>query len=119
MLSWYLARQQFHVRIHHDANQLLESYFRFPAEDLFRLRRIADEQVDLRWTFITRIVFDVLFPIKIDMCKGRFGEFAHSVRFAGRDDEIVALSLLQYLPHGLDILRRVTPVALRFKVAKK
>ncbi len=37
MFSRRFAREQFHVRVDHDSHEILESHFRFPAENFFRL----------------------------------------------------------------------------------
>ncbi len=48
-----------------------------------------------------------------------FEELADAVGLARRDDEIVGLILLEHLPHGLDILGGVAPVALGVEIAEE
>lgn len=119
MLSWCFAREQFHICIHHDPDQFIEVHFWFPAESLFCLGSISDQQISLSRPFVTRVVFHVFFPIKIDVGEGSFGKLAHRVRLTGRDHEILAAVLLQNRPHRPNILRRVAPVAFRLQIAEK
>ena len=64
-------------------------------------------------------MFDMLFPIKIDIRECGLGKFAHRVRFAGSDHEIVTRIQLQNSPHRLDIFRSIAPVTLRLHVSQK
>jgi len=40
------AREQFHVRIDHDANQIFESHFGSQTRTFFGLARVPNQQVD-------------------------------------------------------------------------
>ena len=53
------ALGQFEVRFDHHFSQLLELHFRRPTELAFRLRRVADQQIDFRRTKESLIDFDV------------------------------------------------------------
>src|SRR5262249_43040654 len=48
-----------------------------------------------------------------------FDEFAHGVSFAGRKHIIIGLGLLQDLPHSLNVIARMSPVALGVEIAKE
>ena len=86
-----LARS-FHIGVDHDFDQLAEADFRFPIENPFRFRRIANQQVHLGRTFVTFVVPDVFLPIKIDPRESDLEKFADGVRLVRREDEVVALS---------------------------
>src|SRR5450631_2646199 len=45
------------------------------------------------------------------MVKSELKKVAYGVRGAGRNDEVRGLVVLQHPPHGLNILRRISPVA--------
>ena len=49
------------VRFDHHADELFKAGLWFPAQDLFGLGSIADEQVDLGWTVELGVDDDVLF----------------------------------------------------------
>src|ERR1035437_7388413 len=51
------------------------------------------------------------------MLKGELEEVAHREGLPGRNDEVIGLVLLQHPPHGVDVLRGITPVATSFNVA--
>src|SRR2546430_28052 len=67
MFSRSSVRKQFHVRVNHDADKLVESYRRFPIENLFGFGSVTDQVLNFCWPLITWVVFDEFFPIKIDM----------------------------------------------------
>src|SRR5208337_124362 len=107
-----------------------------PAKFLERLAGIAEKEIDLRRTKITRIDLDKdpagffvettlfdsgSFPPDFDakLCKGALDEFAHRMGFPRRQDIIVRLGLLQNPPHALDIIARVAPIPLGIEVAQK
>src|SRR5262249_24739901 len=53
------------------------------------------------------------------MRESSFNEFAHSVRLAGSQHEVVAFTDLHNSPHPFDIFRRVSPIAFCVEVAEK
>ena len=59
---------------------------------------------------------DVLVDVDARVLEGDLGELADRVLFAGRDHVVVGLVGLQHQPHRLDVVARVTPVALRVEV---
>ena len=84
-----------------------------------RLRRVADEQIDLGRTEEARILLHVLLPVvEAGLFERRLDELAHLVRLAGGDDVVVGLVLLQHQPHRLDVVAGVAPVALGLEVAE-
>src|SRR5947207_9168939 len=50
--------ERLHVRLDHDAHELLESHLGRPPEPLLGLRRVAAERVDLRRTVVLWIDLD-------------------------------------------------------------
>src|SRR6266853_666997 len=117
--SGRIARDQIHVRVHHDSHQLLKSHFRFPTENFLRLRSVTTKNVHFRWPLISRVVLHELLPIKIDVTEGGFDKLTHSVSFASCQDEIVSFSQLQNSPDALDIFGRISPVTLCVEIAEK
>ena len=75
--------------------------------------------VDLGGAEVARVGADVLGGVETDMSEGDVDQLAHAVRLAGRDHEVVGLVLLQHHPHRLDVVLRVSPVALGVEVAEQ
>ena len=67
MSSGRFMREQFHVRVDHDADELVKSYFWFPIENLFSFGSVSHQQIYFRGALITRVVSHEFFPVKIDM----------------------------------------------------
>src|SRR6185295_5833677 len=61
-----LRLQPVEVGAHHHLDEALERDRRRPAEDRARLRRVADQQVDLRRPEERRVLADVLPPVEAD-----------------------------------------------------
>ena len=86
----------------------------------FAFAGIADEKVDLRRTFVARVVLDVFLPVEIDVVRRRPRRNSRTVCVS-----LVArtksspLVLLQDAPHAFDIFRRVTPVAFGIEIAEE
>src|SRR5438034_11030567 len=114
-----LSREQCYVSIHHDAHQLVETHLGFPTESLSRLRRVTNQYIDLCWTLIARIVFDVLFPLQVGMGKSCFDKLADRVGFASSQHEIVAFTKLQNPPHAFDVFRCKAPISLRVQISEE
>src|SRR6059058_3345809 len=108
MFSGRFAREQLHVRVHHDSHKLVKSDFWFPAENLLRLCSVTEQKVHLGWSLITRVVLYELLPIQIGVSEGSFDKLAHAVGFAGSQHEVISFAELQNSPHGLYILRRIS-----------
>src|SRR5262249_29262441 len=111
--------EEFKIRIDHDFDQLPEPHLGFPIENPLCLGRIADQQVNLSRSFVAGIVFDVLLPIEINPCTSHFQKLADGMSFIRGEDEVIALIVLEDAPHAFDILRRVTPIALRVEIAQE
>lgn len=60
-------REQFHVRVDHDADELVKSHFWFPIKNLSGFGSVAHQKIYFRRALITRVVSDEFLPIKIDM----------------------------------------------------
>src|SRR5262245_36090232 len=97
----------------------MESHFRFPAENFFCFRCITKQQVDFGWALVARIVLYKLLPIQIRVPKRRLDEFAHGMRFAGSQHEVVPFAELHKSPHAFDVLRRVSPIAFRIQITEE
>jgi hypothetical protein len=67
MFSGRFMREQFHVRVDHDADELVKAHLWFPSENFFSLGRVAHQEIYFRRTLITWVVFDKFFPVEIDM----------------------------------------------------
>src|SRR5689334_8398108 len=53
------------------------------------------------------------------MCESGFNQFAHSVRLAGCQHEVVAFAELHNSPHPFNVLRCVSPIALGVEIAEE
>ena len=78
-----------------------------------RLRRVADEVVDLGRTHELLVLDDMPLGVEPDAVERDLHELAHGVLFAGGDHEVRRLVLLQHQPHRLDVVACEAPVALR------
>src|SRR5206468_11814514 len=87
-------------------------------ESLSRLRRVTNQYIDLCWTLIARIVFDVLFPLQVGTGKSCFDKLADRVGFASSQHEIVAFTKLQNPPHAFDVSRCKAPIPLRVQFSE-
>ena len=101
----------------HDGDEMGEGGLRFPAHDAFGFRGVAEKLFDFGGAEVARIDFDVVLPIETDEAEGAFDEFADAVHFAGGDDVVVWLVLLEHEPHGLDVFPGVPPVAAGVQIA--
>src|SRR5262249_60383938 len=54
-----------------------------------------------------------------DLRQRLLDEFTHRMRLASCQDVIIGLRLLQNLPHSLDVIPRMPPVALGIKITEK
>src|SRR5206468_11847569 len=88
-------------------------------ESLSRLRRVTNQYIDLCWTLIARIVFDVLFPLQVGTGKSCFDKLADRVGFASSQHEIVAFTKLQNPPHAFDVFRCKAPIPLRLQLTEE
>ena len=65
-----------------------------------------------------RIDLNVLLPAAADVAEREIEKLLDRVRFAGRNDVVVALRSLKHHPHRFDVVFRVTPVALGVEIAE-
>src|SRR5438094_930169 len=119
VLPQRLSEWQCHVSIDHDAQPLVETPLGLPTESLSRLRRVTNQYIDLCWTLIARIVFDVLFPLQVGMGNSCFDKLADRVGFASSQHEIVAFTKLQNPPHAFDVFRCKAPISLRVQISEE
>src|SRR5690606_20087152 len=113
----------------------LEAYLVAPAEIGARLRRIAEQDVDLGRTEIRWIDRDqyvagapaiallvdapaVPGDRPPDAIECELHEFAHRMWFAGGEHVVVRRVLLEDHPHTFDIVARMTPVAPRVEASE-
>src|SRR5260221_6443127 len=122
-----LLQDDLEVARHHFRDHVLEARRMRPAELLLGLARVAEEEVDLGRSEITRVDADQclsrravhphLFASRAlpgegtaDITEGDLDQFAHGMRLAGREHEIVRLSMLENAPHAVDIVAGMAPV---------
>ena len=85
---------------------------RLPTQPFLRLRRVADEQVDLRRAVEALVVADVRLPrLVTGKVERNVEQLADAVRLTGGDHVVVGLVLLEHHPHRFDVVARVAPVA--------
>src|ERR1700730_5263628 len=113
-----LAPRKVDVVPDHHLDQLCEGNPRLPAQNAARLSRIAAQRIDLGRPEVAAIDLDMAPPFESSRLERELDENAHAVRLAGGDDVVVWLLLLQHQPHGLDIVTRKAPIALRFEVSQ-
>ena len=99
------------VGVYHELNELLEGEGGLPAELLFCLGRIADEEIDFGGAEVALIEVDVVLPAQVYVAEGDLEEFFDGVGFTCGDDVVFWLFLLEHEPHGFDIVFGVAPVA--------
>src|SRR5213593_1275638 len=56
--------------------------------------------------------------IETEMREGQFSELSYGMLFAGGDDVVFGLILLQHEPHGLHVLTRMAPVPPRIQISQ-
>src|SRR2546425_5406965 len=104
MLTDRFVRQQFYIRINHDADELMESDFRFPIKNFLRFGSVANQEIDFGRTLIPWVVLHVSFPIKTGMRKSCLDNLPNAVRFAGGQYKVVSFIMLKNPPHAFDVL---------------
>src|SRR5215472_216790 len=118
----------------HLGDELRKSDFGLPAELATRLGRVTEQAVHLGRPEIPGVDRDDAAPLLVvptllralalpgdadpELLSGGGDELANAVLLAGGDHEILGLVLLQHQPLRLDVLARVTPIALRVEVAE-
>src|SRR5215217_354219 len=105
------AREQPHVGVDHQPDQLLEVGARLPPEHALGLGRVADEQVDLGGTLERIVDLHVRLPVQAGVVERDLDAAPHGVRRARRDHEVLRNVLLEHQPHRLDVVLRIAPVA--------
>ena len=107
------------IRVNHHPHETGEIDLRPPPESRSGLRRIADEVVHFRRPKELGIETNVPLPIQLDVIERDLDQLAHRVTFAGRDDVVVGLSLLQHQPHRANVVAGKTPVATGIEIAER
>src|SRR5438128_718658 len=93
------ALSQFPVGFGHHFGQRFERDLRLPTQDAARLAGITEEQIDLGRAEVARVDLHVALPVELEQAEHLVEEFADAVGFAGGDDEVVRLGLLEHEPH--------------------
>lgn len=106
------------ISIDHEFDEFFEGSLWLPAENLSRLAGVADEEVYLRGTKITRVVGYVFSPIESGMSERRFEELLDRMGFSRGDYVIVGLVLLEHQPHGFDVFFGVAPIAFGVEISE-
>ena len=106
------------VGVDHHHDEPLEVDLRIPAQDLSRLGRVADQEIDLGRAHERRV--DTTYAsVEAHVVEGDLDETLHRVGLARGDDVVVRLVLLEHEPHRLDVVAGEAPVALRVEVAER
>ena len=113
-----LLASQFEIVFHHHGDQFFKFHHRRPSQPGARFRCIAAQIIHLRGTEIARIFFDMPFPRDAAIVRGQFQKFAHRMRLAGGDDEILRAGVLQNPPHRFHIIARIAPIAAGVEIAQ-
>ena len=119
-----------HVVVDHEVDELFEAglFAGVPAEAPFGFGGVTPEVDDVGGTVEVGADFDedaagggvdtflvgaFAFPAQFDAgaAEGELAEFAHGVLFAGGDDEVFGLVLLQDEPHAFNVVFGIAPVA--------
>ncbi len=85
---------------------------------MFGFAVVAQEEVDFGGAEVAGVDLDVLLPVELQVLAAVVEEVANRMRFAGRQDVVVRLVLLEHHPHSLDVILGVTPVTLGVEVAE-
>src|SRR4051794_3347167 len=100
-------------------HELLERHLWLPAELRPRLRRVANEVVQLGAPPLQRLVdMDELAPVEVDPLEGKAYELLDRVQLARSDDVVVRLVAPEHQPHRAHVVAGVPPVALRAEVSE-
>src|ERR1700741_591731 len=92
-------------------NQRIELRRCLPPEQPEALFRITAAVGDLGGAEERGIDVDVIVPVEVVLREGGGGELFERVAFAGGDDEVLGLILLEHAPHRFDVFGGVAPVA--------
>src|SRR3954469_13158688 len=91
--------------------QCVEFRDRFPSEQAAALFRVAAAVGDFGRAKEGGGDCDVVVPVEVEAGEGGGRQLLQRVTFAGGDDEVLRLVLLEHAPHRLDVFGGVTPIA--------
>src|SRR5215203_1335812 len=94
LLLGHPCGEHLEVGVDHQAHHVLEGGARDPAELVARLRRVADEMLDLGGPQEAGVEADVLLGIEDRVLEGDPHELANRMGGAGGDHEVIRLVLL-------------------------
>jgi GT2 family glycosyltransferase len=89
-----------------------------PAGRLAEFRSVAFQIVKFFGSQISFVDENPFLPVQIELAENVFDQILNAVRDAGRADVIVGRVHLQNLPHRLDVICRVSPIARRLHISE-
>src|SRR5215211_2334418 len=84
-LARKLVLQCGHVRVDHDAHELLEGHSRLPAQSVASLARVAHQRIHLGGSEVAGIDLHVRLPVESRVAEGVLQEVAYAVALARGD----------------------------------
>src|SRR3989344_7982376 len=119
----------------HNARKLLESDIGLPTQHGARLGGIPKQDIHFGWpkmhgvnfhhsfaghTINPTLLYALSFPnnVHTQMPTHFFNKFAHSMRLASSQDEIIRLGMLQNTPYALHVIFGISPVTLSLQIAQ-
>ena len=110
--------EQEHLLIDHFPDNVFERFGSYPSKDLFGFLRVTAKSNFLCRAEELRIDPDIFFVVQIQIGEGGLDKFPHAVRFPRCNNIIVRTSRLEHQPHGIDVIRCISPVAVSIQVAE-
>lgn len=132
-LDQLIALSSLEILAHHLGDQFLKQDLRRPAKFFLGLARVAEQGFDFSRAEVTRVdlhdglavpgagLVDALtcpLDLHAQFIRSDVHKVTHAVLYAGGDDEVFGLLLLQHQPLHLYIVLSMTPVALGIEVAQ-
>src|SRR3954462_2052339 len=106
------------VGLNHHLDQLREAHVTSPSKCIARLRRVGNEEIDLRWTEESIVLDDELAIIETDAAEGCVAQLPHRPCLTSADHVVVRRVLLQHEPHRAHVIASKTPIAPRLEIAE-
>ena len=104
------------ICVNHEPHQLAERGGRFPAKFLAGLGGVADEKIYFSRAIEAVVLDDELLPVQIDMAEGLLQKLADTVCFAGGNNVVIRIVLLEHQPHCAYIVRCEAPITARIQI---
>src|SRR5690606_27458491 len=90
-----------------------------PAKGTLGLAGVTQQEIHLGRAQIARIELDVPLPVELHALEREIQEFPDRMSLARREHVVVALLLLEHLPHAVHVVASKAPIASRLEVAQK